>query len=112
MKAIPHFAGIVAAILLSGSALAATPTGTAADFGSPVASASLADRRVVLQPGDRYANVNNGETVEFIINGKSFVWHFDTYPNETSVDLSLLAPSGVATDGVRVYVGANPLYRG
>jgi len=82
-----------------------------AHFGSVAAPAGT-DREIVLTPGAHYANVNNGETVTFVADGKRFTWHFDTLPTSTSLDLSAIAPQDFASGGVRVYVASNPLYRG
>lgn len=88
------------------------PTGTAADYGSVASTSAPVAQRIVLTPATRSVNVNNGDTVEFVVNGKSFRWHFDTYSNETNFKLSKIAPADVAVDGVKVFVGVNPTYRG
>jgi endonuclease YncB( thermonuclease family) len=80
-------------------------------YGAPVAS-SNADRQIVIKPDTKYANVNDGDTVEFQVDGKSFTWHFDTLRGESAFELSKIAPEGIDVGKIIVYVGANPLYRG
>ncbi|NGZ84186.1 CzcE family metal-binding protein [Duganella aceris] len=101
---------IVAAAIATtaGGAFAASNT---KEFGM-AANADSADRHVVIQPGAKWVNVNDGDTVEFNVEGKSFTWHFDTLHGESAFELSKIAPQGVDAGKVTVYVGANPLYRG
>lgn len=75
-------------------------------------SAASADRHIVINGDTKWVNVDNGDTVEFTVNGKSFTWHFDTLHPEQVVDLAKIAPEGVNAGMVTVYVGSNPLYRG
>jgi len=74
--------------------------------------AGNADRHITINAGTKWVNVNNGDTVTFDIDGKSFTWHFDTLHSEEAFDLSKIAPEGVAAGMVTVYVASNPLYRG
>jgi len=104
------FASISSSALLA-SAHAAPPSGSAADFGIQVAdNASM--RAIAINANTKWVNVTNGETVRFNVNGQSFSWHFDTYHDETSFHLAKIAPAGVMVGDVRVFVAANPLYRG
>lgn len=96
---------------LSTSAFAMGPTGTAADYGAPVAGAA-GERTVTIKPATRWVNVINGETVTFIIDGKSFSWHVDTYPTLNEFDLAKIVPAGVVATSVRVFVSPNPHYFG
>ena len=91
-------------------ASAALSTAHAADFGGTVDN-RFSQRVVNLDAGTKYVNVNNGETVQFVQQGKSFTFHFNTYPNVTEVDLKKIAPAGFDTGAVEVYVASNPLYR-
>jgi hypothetical protein len=87
-------------------------TGTPADFGARATAAIPVDQRIVLTPGTKVINVNNGDTVEFVVGGKTFRWHFDTFLSEANFPLSRIAPADVPADGIKVYVAANPIYRG
>ena len=101
----------VSSALFAGAAQAAAPSGTSADFGS-AASTVAAERQIDLTAATKSVNVNDGETVRFTANGKSFTWHFDTYANQGAFDLSKIAPADVMVNGVHVYVAANPIYNG
>ncbi|NVI82393.1 CzcE family metal-binding protein [Janthinobacterium sp. BJB401] len=93
------------------SAIAAGPTGTAADYGSRAPHAA-AQRGIELQPDTRHINVTRGETVTIARAGQRFTWHVQTFNNKTVFALSDIAPKDMAVDGIRVYVAANPLYAG
>lgn len=104
------FATLSSAMLVS-NAGAAGLTGTAADYGVQVMDATPA-RHIAISGQSKWANVTNGETVQFAVAGKTFTWHFDTFNNETAFDLSKIVPAGVEVPRVTVYVAGNPLYRG
>jgi hypothetical protein len=98
------------------AAIASTASGAYAavntkEFGMATNAAS-ADRHVVIKADTKWVNIDDGDTVEFNIDGKSFTWHFDTLRGESAFELSKIAPEGVDAGKVIVYVGANPLYRG
>ncbi|QYG05387.1 CzcE family metal-binding protein [Janthinobacterium sp. PAMC25594] len=97
--------------VLAGSAIAAGPTGTPADYGS-AAHDGAAQRSIDLQPDTRRINVTRGETVTIARAGQRFTWHVQTFNNKTVFALSDIAPKDMAVDGVQVYVAANPLYTG
>jgi len=82
----------------------------AADYGQTVDN-HFSQRVVNLDADTKYVNVTNGDTVQFVQQGKTFTFHFDTYPNVTEVDLKKIAPSGFDAGAVEVYVASNPLYR-
>nr|WP_314606996.1 CzcE family metal-binding protein [uncultured Janthinobacterium sp.] len=96
---------------LATSAIAAGPTGTAADYGSSAPHAA-AQRSIELQPGTRHINVTRGETVTIARAGQRFTWHVQTFNHQTTFALAEIAPKDMAVDGVQVYVAANPLYAG
>lgn len=75
-------------------------------------NSAVAGRTIVVDAGTRNINVENGETVRFDVNGKSFAYTFNTFGNETAFDLSAIAPGDVMVPAVHVYVAPNPLYRG
>jgi len=71
---------------------------------APAAAAALnADRTIVIQPGTRYVNVTNGETVLFQVGGKSFVRKFYSMLSHGSFSLSEIAPADVDVHGIVVY---------
>ena len=96
---------------LATSALAAGPTGTAADYGTP-AHHGAAQRTIDLQPTTRHMNVTRGETVTIARAGQRFTWHVQTFNNKTVFALADIAPQDMRVEGVLVYVAANPMYAG
>lgn len=78
-----------------------------ATYGTPVASGT-ADKRIVITPHTKSVNVDDGQVVEFVIDGQRYLWNFQTYNNENVVELGKLIPQG---GKVKVYVSRNPLYK-
>lgn len=67
-------------------------------------------RSITILPAKKYVNVNQGDVVTFISDGKQFTWLFDTLRPTDDFNLSSIAPAEMITHGVRIYVGPNPLY--
>jgi hypothetical protein len=103
-------AALSSTVFASGAQAAVGATGTAADFGAPVAGGS-ADYQVVIAANAKSINVADGETVLFVKDGKSFAWHFSTFGGESTLALAKIAPAGFDAAGVKVYVDADPLYQ-
>lgn len=102
-----------AALVTALFATTATAFAAAADtakYGT-TAPAAGAHRQIVITEKTKHVRVENGETVEFKVNGTSFTWHFQTLHHETSFDLAKIAPAGTFKKKVTVYVASNPLYR-
>jgi hypothetical protein len=97
----------IATLSASGAQAAASPR---SEYGM-AGSAAGAERHITINGDTKWVNVDNGDTVEFTANGKSFTWHFDTLHAEEAFDLAKIAPAGVAAGKVTVYVASNPLYR-
>jgi len=95
---------VILSLALAGSAQAA---GKAADYGVAVSSGTP-DKRIVITPTTRSVNVTDGQTVEFVIGERSYLWNFQTYSNVNSLPLQDIIPSAPA---VQVYVSRNPLYK-
>jgi hypothetical protein len=95
----------------AGNASAFGLSHTSADFGAP-AAAKAASHTIVIQADTKYVRVENGDTVQFDVNGKTFAFAFNTLTGETSFELSRIAPQGVEVPQVRVFVAPNPLYQG
>lgn len=78
-----------------------------------IAGAAHAEDRVVTINADtKWVNVDNGDTVTFNVNGKTFTWQASTLHTEEAFDLAKIAPAGIDAGKVTVYVASNPLYRG
>lgn len=106
---------IVGALFATGAASASNVAPVKhkhADYGTHVKHAKHAHRTVVVHERTRHVNVTNGETVQFNVNGQQFAFAFDNWPNKDVVDLSVIAPEGVTTPNVRVYIAPNPATQG
>ena len=101
----------IIAAAIAGTASGAYAAANTKEFGTAT-SAANADHHVIVKQDTKWVNVDDGDTVEFNVDGKSFTWHFDTLRGESAFELSKIAPEGVDAGKVIVYVAANPLYRG
>lgn len=80
------------------------------NLGTPVHEGS-ADRTIVLDAGTRWVNVTGGETIRFVVDGKSFYWLFDTYTSAPVFELNKIAPAGILGErNIKVYVSPDPQY--
>lgn len=111
MRHLKHIPALILSLSLAAAAHAAPPSGANSDYGVAVAS-SAAQRHIVVKPGARSVQVVNGETVTFTVDGKSFSWHVDTFPNFSQFALAKIAPADVPAGAVTVYVTPNPTYFG
>lgn len=76
-------------------------------FGNSVQAAS-AERTINLSSGKKYINVEQGEVVQFVKDGRTFTWRFDTLGTPV-FDLSEIAPAGFVGRGIKVYVSPDPI---
>ncbi|MET0680483.1 MAG: CzcE family metal-binding protein [Burkholderiales bacterium] len=106
-------------------ALAALLTTSAAYFSGPLAATpdpkgwngtpvtqGRADRVVTISPGTRVVNVDENQIVRFVVAGsagrdESFMWQFNGA--RSVIPLAAIAPDGVVTHPVNVYVGPDPM---
>lgn len=107
------FGFVLAGSLLWAAAAGANHPPVSAAFGTAVHDGS-ADREIRIGPDTRWVNVNDGETIKFVVDSatgsRSFIWRFDT-TTESTMELNRIAPAGMLErGGVRVYVGPNPQY--
>jgi len=75
------------------------------------------DRVVQLSPSMKWVDVGYGDHVTFMYvdeHGaqRSFAWKFDVSPVRTHVDLQDVAPADFPAQVLRVFVAADPAYRG
>jgi hypothetical protein len=85
--------------------IAATAESLMGDPGSPAA----VNRIVKIGADTRFVNIQGGQTVQFDVNGKQFIWNFNGTPS--AFDLNSVAPAGLLDHKVTAYVSPNPLYR-
>ncbi|MEO7032103.1 MAG: CzcE family metal-binding protein [Burkholderiaceae bacterium] len=81
-------------------------------YGTLVPSTSYADYTISISPETRYVNVEGGEVVRFVADGKSFIWHFMVAQSIDHFDLMEVAPAGVLDHSVIAYVKPDPRYIG
>jgi hypothetical protein len=72
-------------------------------LGDPVPVAA-AGRTIVIMPETRWANVEEGEAVKFVVNGREFAFYFNGQVGD--FDLQKIAPAGALDHPVRVYMSA------
>ncbi len=90
-------------------AFAASPASS--NYGTPV-PAGQGGREIGLDSATREVNVQQNETVRFVVGGQSFTWRFDTLGTPV-FDLNQVAPDGMLGDAtIKVYVAPDPLYIG
>jgi hypothetical protein len=84
--------------------------GRTALIGAPAAEQPAVQRTIAITPDTQFVNVTSGETVRFVLGARSFAWSFQSGPTVSAFDLNLIAPPGMLTHPVKVYVAANPTY--
>jgi hypothetical protein len=97
----------VTALVLGATTVVTANAATFPNFIGEPASEASADRTVVVNPGMRWVNVTQGETVKFVANGREFTIDFDGAAETT--DLRKLAPVGALDHEVDVDVAQNPV---
>jgi len=80
-------------------------------YGLP-APATAAARTIEIGPDTTYVNVEGGETIRFVANGREFAWNFMVARTVHSFDLNEVAPAGMLDHTVRAYVSPDPKYWG
>ena len=90
------------------SAFAAAPLALAGQSHESLPEAAhrggAVNRTIVIDDRMRAINVTEGETIRFLVGGKSFAWMFDRY--DQGSDLKQMAPKGMLGDrSIKVYVG-------
>jgi hypothetical protein len=98
----------IATLLLTSCA---TGTSNIALYGDPAAP-SAAQRTIVINPNTKYVNVEGGEVVRFVAEGKEFAWNFFVAKTVSSFRLNEVAPPGMLDHEVRAYVSPDPRYIG
>lgn len=102
---------ILPAIVTLLVAACATRTSYVALYGDP-APPSAAQRTIVIGPNTKHVNVEGGEVIRFVANGKEFGWNFFVARTVNSFLLNEVAPPGVLDHEVRAYVSPDPRYIG
>jgi hypothetical protein len=103
------FRPIVALALLTAGVSCSAVTPRLDLLGQP-APASAATHTIAITPATRWVNVTSGDTVNFVVDGKSFAWNFMVAQTVATFDLNQVAPPGLLGREVRVYVAPDPRY--
>ena len=102
---------LVSAVLLSTLSLSAClPAATRLDLLGQTAQPAAATRTIVITRDTRYVNVEGGEIIKFVVDGKTFTWVFNGTDNIQAFDLNEVTPPGLLDHRVRAYVSPNPMY--
>jgi hypothetical protein len=94
-----------ASVLVLGMASFAANASISPNLIGEAASTASAGRTIAIDSETKWANVDQGETVKFIANGREFAVTFDGVAAD--VDLQQLAPAGTLDHKVEVYVSSN-----
>ena len=102
---------LVSAPAFASHSTQSTALGTPLHNGIPAFHQADVDRVIVIDDGDKYVNVEGGESIKFVIGEDSFEWLFDTYDTSPVFNLKEIAPAGLLGDQqIKVYVSPDPLY--
>ncbi len=101
---------ILLGALLSIAASASLAAGGTDRFGNAV-PVSGNQRTIELTPSTRYLNIEQGQTVKFVTQGKAFAWNFDTFGTPV-FDLAKIAPKDINVGNVKVYISPDRTYAG
>ena len=78
-------------------------------IGMPAESVA-ATRQVTIDAKTKYVNADQGDTIRFVSEGKSFTWNFDTL-SVGPIWMKDIAPPDFGGPNVGIYLDTNPLYR-
>lgn len=78
-------------------------------YGQP-APVAAAQATIVITPVTRHVNVEGGQIIRFVVDGKEFAWNFNTASSISSFSLNAVAPVGMLNQPVRAYVSPDPKY--
>ena len=95
--------------MLAGMSGCATRTSYTDLYGSPAAPADY-QPTIVITPATTYVNVEGGDTVRFMANGKEFAWTFNVARTVNQFDLNEVAPSGMLDHRVHAFISPDPKY--
>lgn len=89
-----------------------TRTGYRDLYGQALDAAAPAHRVITIHPETRHVNVQGGDAVRFLVNGKTFAWQFNVARTIDSFDLQEVAPPGMLDHAVTAHVSPDPKYLG
>jgi hypothetical protein len=71
---------------------------------------SAATQSVLIGPDTRWANIESGQIVRFVIGSRTFTWAFNNSQEVTSFDLNRVTPPGLLDHRVTIYLTPDPKY--
>lgn len=71
---------------------------------------TAATQAVVIHPDTKWANIESGQIVRFIIGNKTFTWAFNNSQTIASFDLNRVTPPGLLDHRVTIYLTPDPKY--
>jgi len=101
------------AVALSAASLSAAAATRTDLLGEPAQPASTVravvtaayGRTIEITDRTKWVNVNHGEVVRLVSNGREFTWYFDGVSQPQPYYMTEFAPAGFVGRGVKVYVG-------
>lgn len=71
---------------------------------------SAATESVLIGPNTRWANIESGQIVRFVIGSRTFTWAFNNSQEVTEFDLNRVTPPGLLDHRVTIYLSPDPKY--
>jgi hypothetical protein len=99
-------------VVLAASLAACANQASRVDLYGQSAPVAAAERTIVITPTTKHVNVEGGQIVKFVADGKEFGWNFNTAASVHSFDLNEVAPAGALNHQVRAYISPDPKYIG
>jgi hypothetical protein len=71
---------------------------------------TAATQSMRIGPDTRWANIESGQIVRFVIGSRTFTWAFNNSQEVTSFDLNRVTPPGLLDHRVTIYLTPDPKY--
>lgn len=71
---------------------------------------AAATQVVLIHPDTKWANIESGQIVRFVIGAKTFTWAFTNSQSVVSFDLNRVTPPGLLDHRVTIYLTPDPKY--
>jgi hypothetical protein len=71
---------------------------------------TAATQSIRIGPDTRWANIESGQIVRFVIGPRTFTWAFNNSQEVTSFDLNRVTPPGLLDHRVTIYLTPDPKY--
>jgi Heavy-metal resistance protein CzcE len=107
----PVLAALTPALVFTALGGCATRTSYVDLYGSAAEPADY-QPTIVIGPDTRYVNVEGGQTIRFVVDGKTFAWSFNVARTVRRFNLNEVAPPGLLDHTVAAMVEPDPKYIG